>query len=437
MSGAAKQSRAWRKFLKHKPALISAVVIFIYLLIAFAVIFGNLVTIDDCDRRIGPKDLPGFGWKQEPERQRQSIEWFVEQIEQPLARAEKKAARNDGRDASKAEEDFRRDLQSVEFGRMAAKELSIAQARILVDDAWEAVDQLDEYEDMNQESADDSEAATAIQSSLDAAYAKATGLYSSLDNSQSFRRSINLCLGTDRQGRSIFLRSIYSIRVAILVGVVTGVIAVTIGTILGLMAGYFGGWIDGLVTWLYSTFASIPNIVLLMLLAIMFRGGEIDVWINAWTGGALTKLIGGRLDETLIPVFVAFSATFWIGPCRVIRGETMKLRESEYVQAAQVMGYSRTRILLRHVLPNISHLMLINFSLLFIGAIKSEVILSFLGIGVQKGASWGLMINSARDEVLVGFFWQIGSATALMFGLVLAFNILSDALQDILDPKHV
>ena len=92
---------------------------------------------------------------------------------------------------------------------------------------------------------------------------------------------------------------------------------------------------------------------------------------------------------------------------------------------------------MEHILPNISHLMLINFSLLFIGAIKSEVILSFLGIGVKRGASWGLMIDAARDEVLVGFFWQIGAATAFMFGLVLAFNILSDALQDILDPKHV
>lgn len=437
MSGAAKQSRAWRKFLKHKPALISAVVIFIYLAVAFAVIFGNLVTIDDCDRRIGPKDLPGFGWKQDPERQRQSIEWYIDQIEQPLLRAEKKASRNQGTDREQPEEELLADLRSTEFGRLIPRKLSLTELRAEVDEAWQMVDQLDEYEDMDHESAEDPEVSVTIQSSLDSALLKATGLYKPLSDSAAFARSVIVSLGTDRQGRSIFLRSIYSIRVAILVGVVTGVIAVTIGTVLGLMAGYFGGWIDWVVTWLYSTFASIPNIVLLMLLAIMFRGGEIDDWINSWTGNALEWMIGGRLDETLIPVFVAFSATFWIGPCRVIRGETMKLRESEYVQAAQVMGYSRTRILLRHVLPNISHLMLINFSLLFIGAIKSEVILSFLGIGVQKGASWGLMINSARDEVLVGFFWQIGAATALMFGLVLAFNILSDAMQDILDPKHV
>ena len=437
MSGAAKQSRAWRKFLKHKPALISAVVIFIYVTVALAVIFGNLVTIDDCERRIGPKDLSGLGWKQDPEQQRQSIEWYIDQIERPLARAEKRVARSSADDAKPSDDKVLAELRSIEFGRLVPAEFSLAQSRTEVDAAWQSVDRLNEYEDMNQESADDAAVAAQIQSVLDSALLKAKSLYKPLESSDAFKRSVNLSLGTDRQGRSIFLRSIYSIRVAILVGVVTGVIAVTIGTVMGLMAGYFGGWIDGFVTWLYSTFASIPNIVLLMLLAIMFRGGEIDDWINSWTGNGLEWLIGGRMDETLIPVFVAFSATFWIGPCRVIRGETMKLRESEYVQAAQVMGYSRTRILLRHVLPNISHLMLINFSLLFIGAIKSEVILSFLGIGVQKGASWGLMINSARDEVLVGFFWQIGAATALMFGLVLAFNILSDAMQDILDPKHV
>ena len=262
-------------------------------------------------------------------------------------------------------------------------------------------------------------------------------LYADQSPSQARHRTLHLLFGTDVAGRSVFLRSIYSIRVAVLVGFVTGIISVSIGSLLGLAAGYFGGWVDGIVTWLYSTFASIPNIVMLMVLAYMFRGGEIDAWLNKFTGDRFRWMIGGTLDETLIPVFVAFSATFWIGPCRVIRGETLKLRESEYVQAAQVMGYSRVRILLRHILPNISHLMLINFSLLFIGAIKSEVILSFLGIGVQSGASWGLMIDAARDEVLNDFFWQIGAATTLMFGLVLAFNILSDALQDILDPKHV
>ena len=121
----------------------------------------------------------------------------------------------------------------------------------------------------------------------------------------------------------------------------------------------------------------------------------------------------------------------------MIRGEVLKLRELEYVQAATAIGFGRMRVLLRHILPNTAHLMFINFSLLFIGAVKSEVILSFLNLGVKKGSSWGIMISQSRQEVINGFFWQIGGATFFMFGLVLAFNIFTDALQDAFDPKHV
>jgi peptide/nickel transport system permease protein len=111
----------------------------------------------------------------------------------------------------------------------------------------------------------------------------------------------------------------------------------------------------------------------------------------------------------------------------------------EYIHAARTAGFSSFHILLRHVIPNTAHLMLINFSLLLIGAIKSEVILSFLGLGVKGQPSWGIMIRDAGNngDVVTGFFWEIGTATVLMFGLVLAFNILSDALQDAFDPKHV
>jgi peptide/nickel transport system permease protein len=223
-------------------------------------------------------------------------------------------------------------------------------------------------------------------------------------------------LGTDRQGRSISLRAFYSIKVAIQIGLVTALISVAFGSLLGAAAAYVGGWVDHLVIWLYSTFQSIPNLVLLVLLAYMFTGTQ--------------------LDGTLVPVYVAFCMTFWIGPCRVIRGETLKIKELEYVQAAVSIGFSRLYILIKHVLPNTAHLMLINFSLLFIGAIKSEVILSFLNLGVKKGPSWGIMISHSKQEVINGFFWQIGTATALMFVLVLAFNILTDSLQDIFDPKH-
>ena len=208
-----------------------------------------------------------------------------------------------------------------------------------------------------------------------------------------------------------------SIEVAIKIGLVVAFFSVLIGSLLGTAAGFYGGWVDHAVTWAFTTFSSIPTLVLLVLLAYMFTGST--------------------FEGTLIPMYIAFSATYWIGPCRVIRGETLKLRELEYVQAATALGYSRPYIVVRHILPNASHLMLINFSLLFIAAIKGEVILTYLGLGIKNGTSWGIMIEQSRPEVINGFFWQIGTATVLMFGLVLAFNILSDALQDAFDPKHV
>ncbi len=226
-----------------------------------------------------------------------------------------------------------------------------------------------------------------------------------------------IMLGTDQQGRSIMLRALYSAKIAIQVGLIVSFCAVLFGSIVGAAAGYFGGMIDHLVIWLYSTFSSIPYLVLLVVLSFMFTGSP--------------------LEKTLIPLYVAFSLTFWIGPCRVTRGEALKLKSLDYVQAAQALGASKARILLKHIIPNTSHLMFINSSLLFIGAIKGEVVLTFLGLGLKEGVSWGTMISQSKPEVVSGFFWQIGAATFFMFVLVLAFNILTDALQDAFDPKHV
>lgn len=228
---------------------------------------------------------------------------------------------------------------------------------------------------------------------------------------------LRLLLGTDRQGRSILIRAVYSAKVAIQVGVVVSFIAVLFGSILGAAAGYFGGLADHLVIWLYSTFSSIPYLVLLVVLAFMFTGSAVE--------------------GTLIPLYVAFCLTYWIGPCRVTRGEALKLKQLDYVQAANALGAGKGRILMRHIIPNTAHLMFINLSLLFIGAIKGEVVLTFLGLGLKEGASWGIMINQSKSEVVSGFFWQIGAATFFMFVLVLAFNVLTDALQDAFDPKHV
>ncbi len=232
-----------------------------------------------------------------------------------------------------------------------------------------------------------------------------------------FLYDLRLLLGTDRQGRSILIRAVYSAKVAIQVGLIVSLFAVGFGSLIGAAAGYFGGWIDHAVIWLYSTFSSIPDLVLLVVLAFMFSGSP--------------------LERTLIPLYVAFGLTYWIGPCRVTRGEALKLKQLDYVQAANALGAGKARILLLHIIPNTAHLVFINLSLLFIAAIKGEVVLTFLGLGLKDGASWGIMVDQSRAEVVSGFFWQIGAATFFMFVLVLAFNVLTDALQDAFDPKHV
>ncbi len=220
-------------------------------------------------------------------------------------------------------------------------------------------------------------------------------------------------LGTDRQKRSIIERALYSIKIALAVGLVTALVSVFVGTLLGAMAGYFGGWVDSVIVWLFSTVQSIPSLLLLLGLSYTAR-----------------QVFGSGLTA----VYIAFCSTYWVGPCRVIRGEAMKIRELEYIEAAEAIGLPRLVILIRHVIPNTLHLSFINFSLLFIGAIKSEVILSFLGLGVVGQPSWGLMINAARNQ-LNKSYWELGAATVFMFVLVLAFNVFSDGLQDAFDPK--
>ena len=286
---------------------------------------------------------------------------------------------------------------------------SLEELRQIVDDGWVFYDELTEQENLD--------VSPNVIPMIEKFEQKKAELFAPMTDFQATKQMIYLSLGTDRQGRSIALRAIYSIKVAFQIGAVTSLISVLMGSFLGAAAAFFGGWVDHVVIWLYSTFSSVPNLVLLVVLAYTFSGT--------------------MFDGTLVPVYVSFCMTFWIGPCRVIRGETLKIKELEYVHAARAMGFNRVYILLRHIIPNTAHLMLVNFSLLFIGAIKSEVILSFLGLGVKKGPSWGIMISQAKSEVITGYFWQIGTATIFMVGLVLAFNILTDALQDILDPKHV
>ncbi len=217
-------------------------------------------------------------------------------------------------------------------------------------------------------------------------------------------------LGTDRQGRSIMMRMIYSAKTAIGIGLVSAIVGATLGTILGAIAGYYGKWIDDLIVWLYSTVQSIPYLLLLIMITYI-------------AGKGMTGL------------YFAFCATSWVGPCRMVRGEVIKLREAEYIHSAKAMGYGDFRIIFRHIIPNTMHIVLVYFALLFVAAIKSEVIISFLGLGVQGKPSWGVMIQQSQAEIVNGFYWQMGAATFAMFCLVLCFNIFADALQDALDPK--
>jgi peptide/nickel transport system permease protein len=216
--------------------------------------------------------------------------------------------------------------------------------------------------------------------------------------------------GTDIFGRSVLAKVIRGTQIAMSVGLVTSMIAIPIGVILGALAGYFGGWVDDFITWLYTTFSSIPNIMLLI---------------------SITMILG----KGIFAVYVALGATSWVTLCRLIRGEVMKHKEREYVQAAGAIGGGHMRKLFKHILPNVTHIVIINTSLQFQFAIKSEVLLSFLGLGVQGEPSWGVMIDDAKLELARGVWWQLAGATIAMFLIVLAFNLLGDALRDALDPK--
>lgn len=218
-------------------------------------------------------------------------------------------------------------------------------------------------------------------------------------------------LGTDFLGRSVMERLVHGARIALVVGLVSTGIAIPIGIVFGLLSGYFRKTVDEVIVWFYTTIDSVPYILLMLALALI-------------------------LGKGLASVCIAIGITSWVGTCRIVRGEVIRQKELEYVQAARGIGAGHARILFRHILPNVMHLVLIQASLIFVGAIKAEVILSYLGVGVQDAPSWGLMIDDARMELMGrGVWWQFAAATGAMFVLLLAFNVFNDGLRDALDPK--
>ena len=222
-------------------------------------------------------------------------------------------------------------------------------------------------------------------------------------------------LGTDALGKDVLLHTMKACHTALLIGGLTSMIYIPLGVFLGIAAGYYKKWVDDLVQYLYSTLASIPNILLLISILLV-----------------LGKGVGS--------ISIALGATGWIGLCRLLRGETLRQSERAYCEAARALGQSDIKIIFRHILPNVMHLVFINFVLGFSGIVLAESILSYLGVGTPIGTpSWGVMIDAARMELSrePAVWWNIAAATASLFFLVLSLNLLGDSLRRAFDPKAV
>jgi peptide/nickel transport system permease protein len=217
-------------------------------------------------------------------------------------------------------------------------------------------------------------------------------------------------LGTDILGRDVLLQALRGARVALLVGGLTSLIAIPLALLFGVAAGYRGGWLDDIVMFLIGVLFAMPGLLLLIALIMALGRGPVQVC-------------------------VALGVTGWVSFARLSRGETLKLRELDYVQAARALGVSELRIVLRHVVPNLMHLVVITFVLTFSGLVLSEAVLSWLGLGID--GSWGQMIDQARDELSRDpvIWWNLGAASVALFGLILAVNLVGDAVRDILDPR--
>jgi len=217
-------------------------------------------------------------------------------------------------------------------------------------------------------------------------------------------------LGTDLLGRDVLLQALKGVRVALLIGGFASLVVIPVALLFGMSAGYFGRRVDDVVFFVIATLSSIPTLLLLIALVMALGRGTLQVCI-------------------------ALGITSWVGFARVIRGETLKLRELDYVAAARALGAGHAAILRRHVLPNLMHLVVITFVLLFSRLVLSEAVLSWLGIGIN--GSWGQMIDQARDELARDpvVWWNLSAASVALFGLILSVNLLGDALRDVLDPR--
>ncbi len=238
-------------------------------------------------------------------------------------------------------------------------------------------------------------------------------------------------LGTDRTGNDVLLQSLKSIRTAFVIGTLSTLATLPLAVALGIMAGYFRGWVDELIQYLYTTLSSVPNVLLIAACVLM-----VQVYMDKHP--ELFETGAERSDLRLFLLCVILGLTGWAGLCRLLRAETLKLRELDYVQAANAFGVSAWRIMIRHIFPNVVHLMLITTVLDFCGLILYEAVLSYVGVGVDPSMnSFGGMINLARTEMSRDpvVWWSFASAFSFMVALVLAANLFADGVQEAFDPR--
>ncbi len=242
-------------------------------------------------------------------------------------------------------------------------------------------------------------------------------------------------LGTDRIGADILFTALKGVRTAAVIGTGATVVIIPFAVFFGVIAGYFGGFIDDAVQYVYMTLSSIPGVLLIVAFMLLFgsRGYQGGV-----VAGKDVSLLFFVPNDRLFWLCLILGITSWTDLCRLIRGETLKLREMDYVQASLAFGSSRMRVIYAHIVPNLMHLVLITFVLQFSGLVLAESVLSYIGIGVgPQTQSWGNMINSARLELSREpvVWWNLLGAFVFMFGLVLPANIFGDCVRDALDPR--
>jgi peptide/nickel transport system permease protein len=240
-------------------------------------------------------------------------------------------------------------------------------------------------------------------------------------------------LGTDKVGEDVFYQAIKSIRTGLVIGTLTTLIMLPLAILFGILAGFFRGWVDDIIQYLYTTLNSVPGVLLIAASVLM-----VQVYM-ANHEAAFTSIIV-RADMRLLFLCIILGVTSWTGLCRLLRAETLKLREMEYVQAAQALGVKQHAILLRHILPNVMHIVLISVVLDFSSLVLAEAVLSYINIGVDPTTySWGNMINGARLEMAREpvVWWSLSAAFVFMFALVLAANLFADVVQDAFNPRSI